>query len=66
MKEIWIEEELANGLKFTTRRLVRSRRKKPCNIDLTACIDKAVAIGTYGWTIVLSVATAAVLFNIWF
>lgn len=65
-KEIWIEEETAAGLSFLSKRQVKSRKRKSIDIDVAACIDKAVTAAMYGWSVVLSVAVAAVLVRIWF
>lgn len=62
MKEVWIEQTVG-GLKLLTKRTVRSRRKQP--VDIGAYLDRAVAVAMYGWTVVLSIATAAVLIDIW-
>ena len=55
MKEVWFEQEVG-GLKLLTKRTVRSRRKQP--VDIGACLDKAVAIGMYGWATVLTIFVA--------
>ena len=65
MKEVWLEWTTASGLKCMSKRQVRSRRRKDVNIDIAACLDKAVTAAMYGWSLVLSVAVAAVLFEIW-
>ena len=52
MKEVWIELEVG-GLKLLTKRTVRSRKKQP--VDIGVYLDKAVAIGMYGWAAILSV-----------
>ncbi len=66
MKEIWIEESTAAGISYMSKRLVRSRKRKSVEIDIAACLDKAVTVVMYGWSVVLSVAVAAVLIDIWF
>ena len=52
MKEVWIEQTVG-GLKLLTKRTVRSRRKQP--VDIGAYLDRAVAVGMYGWAAILSV-----------
>lgn len=63
-KIVWIEESNAAGLSFLSKRRVRSRRKRTVEFDIGAFLDKAVAVAMYGWTVVLSIATAAVLVRI--
>ena len=65
IKEVWIEKTNGAGLKYLSKRKVISRRRKDMDIDLAGCLDKAVTIAMYGWSAVLSVAVAAVLFEIW-
>lgn len=55
MKEIWIEQNVG-GLKLLTKHTVRSRRKRPVNIE--AYLDKAVAVSMYGWAAILTVFAA--------
>lgn len=63
IKEVWIEETNGAGLKYMSKRQVRSRRRK--DIDIGGCLDKAVTAAMCGWSVVLSIAVAAVLFEIW-
>lgn len=65
MREIWTERETAAGLKYIVRHEVRSRKRQASNINLELCLDKAVTAAMYGWSVVLSIAVAAVLVDIW-
>lgn len=65
IKEVWIEEKNGAGFEYMSKRQVRSRRRKDMDIDLAGCLDKAVTAAMYGWSVVLSIAVAAVLFEIW-
>ena len=64
-KEVWVEEKTAAGLEYMTKRLVRSRKHRSID-NIAVFLDKAVTAVMYGWSIVLSVAVAAVLVRIWF
>ena len=64
-KEVWVEEKTAAGLEYMTKHIVRSRKHRSID-NIAVFIDKAVTAVMYGWSIVLSVAVAAVLVRIWF
>ena len=64
-KEVWVEEKTASGLEYMTKHIVRSRKYR--SIDKIAVfLDKAVTAVMYAWSVVLAVATAAVIVRIWF
>lgn len=64
-KEVWVEEKTASGLEYMTKHIVRSRKHR--SIDKIAVfLDKAVTAVMYAWSVVLAVATAAVIVRIWF
>lgn len=63
-KEVWVEEKTAAGLEYMTKHIVRSRKHRSID-NIAVFLDKAVTAVMYGWSIVLSVAVAAVLFDMW-
>lgn len=55
-KTIWTEYETPEGLKYASKRIVKSRRKPVRkSIDLAKCIDNAVIIIMHIWAVVLLV-----------
>ena len=64
-KEVWVEEKTAAGLEYMTKHIVRSCKHRSID-NIAVFLDKAVTAVMYGWSIVLSVAVAAVLVRIWF
>ena len=63
-KTVWEERVTAAGLRYMTKRVVRSRRKQERVVDLAGCLDKAVAVASYVWAVVLSVAVGGVLMGL--
>lgn len=63
-KTVWEERVTAAGLRYMTKRVVRSRRRQERVIDLAVCLDKAVAVASYVWAVVLSVAVGGVLMGL--
>ena len=65
-KEVWMEYVNPAGISYMTKRVVRSRRKtRRRRIDLALWLDRAVTAAMYIWAVVLLIATAAVLIDIW-
>lgn len=55
-KTVWTEYETPEGLKYSSRRIVKSRRRQVRkHVDLAKCIDKAMLVIMYVWAIVLLV-----------
>lgn len=62
MKTVYVEMVGDEGIRYFTKRTVRSRRHKPMNIDRYIC--RGFTALCSAWLIVLSVATAAALCRI--
>lgn len=64
-KTVWEERVTAAGLRYMTKRVVKSRRRRErAAVDLAGCLDRIVAVAMYGWAVVLSVAVGGVLMGL--